>query len=460
MATFNRRQVLTALGMGGAASLFGIPLRSRADDTVPKRLLIISTNHGTVYDSWRLRPGNKSDSGTWSAPLSSMSKDEFSPILAPLYNHRSRLIIPDGLSMTSAEMDMAGYRHEKGWLHAWTGEWAYFTGNDLYASAPSLDQIVAAEINRPDRLVSLELSVESGTPISHAGQAYPLPREHEPKRVYERLFGRALSTDPLLGKHGSALDLAWAEYNALAPNLDGVDLDQLQTHFDLVRDLEARLTGMSSFDCSIPSAEEFETMRTYEADFERMTALIQVAFGCDLTRVISISMGEIPAADFGWSGYMSGNVHFDFAHRIYEDPSAMQAMIDYGIFHSRQIAALVDALASTPDVDGRSVMDNTLIVWGNELGDGWHSYHQWCPVLIGGDWYFEPGMYHHWPTGQSPVEMLTSTGMQRSGIPHHHLLVSVARAMGLDVDSIGLTSARSADGDTVDFRGEIAELRS
>ncbi len=49
-------------------------------------------------------------------------------------------------------------------------------------------------------------------------------------------------------------------------------------------------------------------------------------------------------------------------------------------------------------------MDNTLIVWGSELGDGWHGYRNYCPVIIGGSWAFNTGRYMYWPH-ETPVEM-------------------------------------------------------
>ena len=256
------------------------------------------------------------------------------------------------------------------------------------------------------------------------------------------------------------LDLARAEYDALAPQLGPADRAQLQTHFDLVRDLETRLAGMASAVCDIPDPGFAKLPEDYNAEFEVMVELVRVALSCDLTRVVSLSMGDIPARDFGWESYLSGDVHFDFAHRIHEDPDARQAMIDYNRFHAAQLAHLLDALASTPDVDGRSLLDNTLVVWGNELGDGWHSYHRYCPVLAGGGWHFQTGRYHHWPVGGTPMPMLQPSGLVDSGLPHHHLLVSIAQAMGLERDHIGLSEARTPAGERLQFTGPIAALRA
>ena len=108
-------------------------------------------------------------------------------------------------------------------------------------------------------------------------------------------------------------------------------------------------------------------------------------------------------------------------------------------------------------------MDNTLIVWGSELGDGWHGYGRYCPVLIGGSWAFATGRYLYWPH-TTPVEMrvpaqVAAGGATRfAGVPHQRLLVSVARAMGLDVDHVGLSHVRGQRGDFVDVSGPLGRL--
>ena len=45
-----------------------------------------------------------------------------------------------------------------------------------------------------------------------------------------------------------------------------------------------------------------------------------------------------------------------------------------------------------------------------------------------------------------------------SGIPHQRLLVSVARAMGLEVDHVGLTHVRGQRGDFIDVSGPLSGL--
>jgi len=139
------------------------------------------------------------------------------------------------------------------------------------------------------------------------------------------------------------------------------------------------------------------------------------------------------------------------------------AMTDYVRHHARQVARLVETLEAVPDAGGGSVMDNTLIVWGSELGDGWHGYSHYNPVLIGGSWAFRTGRYLYWPH-ETPVQMRVPSlvapgGRTRfAGVPHQRLLVSVARAMGIDIDHVGLRQVRGQRGDFVNVAGPLDGL--
>ena len=77
--------------------------------------------------------------------LNAIDKADWSKPLAPFYPHRKRLLALDGLSLATAELDVDGDRHPKGWLQAWTGNWAYMDGSRYAARSPSLDQLIAAQ---------------------------------------------------------------------------------------------------------------------------------------------------------------------------------------------------------------------------------------------------------------------------------------------------------------------------
>lgn len=457
----HRRHFLETLGVVGLSALgLGRALAQPDAGAAPKRLILVSHCHGWPYDAWKMRPPGVDVSGPWERPLVELSREAFSQPLAPLYAHRARMLALDGLSLATAELDMDGNRHDTGWVHAWTGNWADFGGTDTLAQSASLDQRVSAFLARPDRLQSLELSVddvrEAGRPISYAASGARLPVESAPARVWQRIFGPSRAPDPLAGRRKSVLDFAYGEYAALAPRLGTVQRQKLDAHFALLQRLGGRLEGMANLNCggvpAMPSAQP-----TYNARFDAFADLIGAAFSCDVTRVVSLSLGEMPTADFGWD-HLTDDVHKGLAHEVFNDPQKHQAMADYVTLHAEQIARLVTVLEGLPDIDGNSVMDNTLIVWGSEMANGWHGYQHYCPVIIGGDWHFRTGRYLYWPH-ETPIQLLTPTGYTpTSGMPHQRLLVSVAQSMGLDVNGVGIEHVQSQTGIRVECTGPLPGL--
>ncbi len=453
---------LTALGVGLPDGM----LRAFAQSsTAARRLVVISHCHGWPYAAWRIRPAGQPEAEPWAIDLRTLSEREFSRPLAPLYPHRRRLLALDGLSLATAELDSGGNNHDRGWIHAWTGNNADFAARDTRSTSASLDQLVAARIARPDRLPSLELSVdaalEAGRPISYTPGGIRLPAESTPLRAWERVFGPASSGDAVGQRRRTTIDFAHNEYQALAPKVDATDRERLESHFGLVERLGHRLEGLATLSCDAPTRPAADFVR-YDMRFDAFADIIAAAFSCDITKVVSLSLGEMPTAEFG-ADHISDKVHKGIAHFIYDDAEKYAAMADYVGYHARQVARLVSTLEAVPDPAGGSIMDHTLIVWGSELGDGWHGYRHYCPVLIGGSWAFETGRYMYWPHAtpaemRVPPQVVAGGGTRFSGIPHQRLLVSVARAMGLEVDHVGLRHARGQRGDFIDLTGPLDGL--
>lgn len=454
----NRRRFLKTLGLGASAGMLGLP-RVASANGAPKRLIILSSAHGSIYDHWKMRPSGASDEERWTAKLNKLDESDYSMVFAPLRNIQSRTVMLDGISLASAELDLPGYRHEKGWIHSWTGDWVHFTGDALFATKPSLDQLVAGQIARPDRIPSLELSVEYGRPTAHAGMSQQMPMEENPTRVWQRLFGLSGSTDPLLAAQGSVLDFVNAEHDAVRKKLGRADKQRLERHFGLVRQLEQRIDGLSKASCAVaPGVDQIQVESgrdAYDSRFKAFGELVAAAFSCDLTRVAMISLGDIPAEAFTED---AGDVHERWAHEVYNNAEAAFGMGMYNAFHAGQVAWLTELLESLPDSDGGSVMDNTLIVWGSELADGWHGYEKYQLVLVGGNWAWKGGRYLHYPWQSTPIRVVTPNGANDAGIPHQHVLVSIAQAMGLHTDHVGLAEVRNKQSKTIDLRGPLEGL--
>ena len=465
----SRRHLLRAGGLAALGTAWpGGVLRAAAETAAPpRRLVLISHCHGWPYADWRMRPPGMRETRPWSLDLTPLTERDLSAPLAPLHPHRRRLLVLDGLSLATAELDAGGNRHDRGWIHAWTGNNADFSERDTRSRSASLDQLVAAHVARPDRLPSLELSVdaalEAGRPIAYnLGRRAAAGREHAVARL-----GAGVRTG-LVRRRGRRAPPH--DSRLRVPRVPGGRFRFRRRRSDPesspISDSSTGSVGGWKDSRRSPAtapprpAAAFEQ---YDRRFDAFTDIIAAAFGCDITRVVSLSLGEMPTAEFG-ADHISDKVHKGIAHYIYDDAAKHAAMADYVRHHARQVARLVSTLETIPDAGGGSVMDNTLIVWGSELGDGWHGYSRYNPVLIGGSWAFRTGRYLYWPH-RTPVQMrvpshIAPSGRTRfAGVPHQRMLVSVARAMGLPVDHVGLRQVRGQRGDFVDVSGPL-DLRS
>ena len=93
-------------------------------------------------------------------------------------------------------------------------------------------------------------------------------------------------------------------------------------------------------------------------------------------------------------------------------------------FYAAQVSALCDLLKAIDDGDGKSVYDNTIILWTNELGDPVNHLPYNVPfVLAGGGGTYAKGRY-------------LSYGRDKSN-PHNGLLVSVLNQFGMNVSTFG-----------------------
>ncbi|MEM9460126.1 MAG: DUF1552 domain-containing protein [Myxococcota bacterium] len=461
----NRRTFLSALGLtSGALMLPSLGRRaSAALGDVPKRVIFLMTQHGTWYPDWAFNPGGLPDDQNWTLDLSGTTPDEWSQALLPLYPMRDKVTIVDGVSLASGEADPAGIlRHEIGQVHCLSGAMVELVSGVPVSSVPTIDQIIANQIARPDRLRSIEIGI--GEPpfiVNYRDRLQLLPAENRAEAVWEQLFGLVGGgASSLIGEQSAIMDRVHERYTALAPRLSSEDRAKVELHRDLVADLDAKIEGMLDANCTAPATPGMEL--GYAESFTANVEMLRVAMSCDLVRVATIHLGDIPSDLIGYPG---ANLHDDYAHRVYLDPGAAQAMTDWTAYHSTQLAELMSAFDAVPEGEG-TMLDNTLIVWVGELGDGAHGFDKWPCVLAGGE-AWRNGRLLHYPrdlpfrTWSWDENYLPTTGR-----PHQELLNSIARAFEVPgTDGAGywrapLLSISDSEGNTIDCGGVLEGLFS
>jgi hypothetical protein len=147
--------------------------------------------------------------------------------------------------------------------------------------------------------------------------------------------------------------------------------------------------------------------------------LLALAFACDLTRVASFEISTaLNRIRYPWVQSM-GEGHA-LSHSGASDVDAKTQLLARQNWHSSLIARLFDRLSIIKEGDG-SVLDNTLLFWGNEVSMGTTHSHDNMPFLVaGGGWQFRTGRY-----------------LQYKGESHGQLLVSLLNAMGVPDTSFG-----------------------
>jgi Protein of unknown function (DUF1552) len=420
--SISRRGFLGALGALGASQL--IPANVMADNTPPKRLIVVFSANGTIYDNW--------------VPTGTETNFTLAPILSPLEAFKDRLVILDGIDVKSAQ-NGPGDDHMKGMGHMLTGI-ELLPGNTQggagqpagLAGGISIDQRIANEIGASTRFKSLEFgayvqSSDVWSRMIYADKNQPLPPMEDPVKAYARIFSGS-QLDPaalalLLKRRQSVLDHASGTLDKLAASVGTDDRIRVQGHADSVRQIEKQLLAKTAA-CTPPNASgtiDLSKDENYEAVGKLMMDMIVATVACDQTRVASLQFSHsVSMMTFPSLGISDG--HHDLSHVGDNDATAKAKLVAINTFYAKQFAYLLGKLDSVKESNG-SLLDNSLVLWVNELAKGNVHSHNPLPVVMAGKCggAIKTGRYLKLPQSQ----------------PHNNLLVSVANAMGVPLTTFG-----------------------
>lgn len=435
----SRRTLLR--GAGGVA--IGLPFldimmpqgRAYAASAVPKRYINFFSPNGTIYPAW--------------VPTAGTSPTDFklSAILAPLAPNQKNIVVLDGLTNTAATKG-PGDDHMKGMGSMLTGIELMPGTTQGGAGTPaglaggiSVDQVVSGIIGKTTKLPSLELGVESGSAgtvwgyTSYTGPGQALPPDNNPASVFKRAFsdlGTSMNAgQQLAAERKSILDAVIANYTQLNPKLGTADRAKLDAHLSTVRDLETRVTAAGAAAgaaCVKPAAPtgDYQKNASFPTVAKLQMDLLVMAMACDVTRVASLQFeNSVGQTQFTWLDPTITRGHHDMSHDADDNADTMAKLTMINVWYAQQFNYLVSALAAIPEpTTGRmgTMLDNTVIVWCNELSKGnIHSHSPQPFVLAGG----------------AGGALQSGRFMQYNKIQHNNLLVSLINMMGGTATTFG-----------------------
>jgi Protein of unknown function (DUF1552) len=145
------------------------------------------------------------------------------------------------------------------------------------------------------------------------------------------------------------------------------------------------------------------------------------SFVGDFARIATFQITNSVGQPFmRWLGIDKG--HHELSHEPDSNEDAYEKLIKINTWYCEQVAYLAKRLAATPEPGGEgSMLDNTTLVWTNELGKGNSHTRDNIPfVLVGGGLGFKMGQ-----------------AIDYGKVPHNRLLMTFCEAMGHPVKSFG-----------------------
>ena len=382
----SRRMLLRGLGATVALPFLDsmVPALTAAIPTV--RFGAVYVPNGMVMQNWT--PGTV---GTGF---------ELTPILEPLAPFKDQMLVVSGLNCTPPPGTRGG-THSRAATRFLTdvhpGAWN--------PEAVSMDQIAARDLGRHTPLASLELGLEGANfagscdsggfscafsyTISWRDSSTPLPMEHNPRAVFERLFGDNNTTDPAARaarrrEQRSILDSISADVARLQGALGAGDQRKLGAYLDAVRDVERRIeVAEAQGDREVPLVERPMGVPADFADHASLMYDLQVlAHQTDRTRVTTFMSGhELSGRTYPEIGVP--DAHHPLSHHR-GVPDALAKLTKINRYHVGLFAAFVEKLRATPDGDG-SLLDHMVLMYGAGMSDSnAHSPYNLPIVLLGG----------------------------------------------------------------------------
>ncbi len=401
----SRRMALKGLGVTVALPLLEamVPARTALAKTAAGkiRLAAIEMVHGAAGST-----AIGIQKHMW-APAATGRAFDLSPTsLAPLESLRDHLTIVSNTDVKNAEAfempEIGGDHFRSSAVFLTQSHPKQTQGSDVVAGT-SLDQMYAKRVGHETPIPSMQLCIESidqaggcaygyscvyTDTVSWASPTEPLPMIRDPRAAFDQLFGVGSTPAERAARRKrdrSILDFITSEVAALRRDLGPADQARLGEYLDDVREIERRIQKVEASNSSgdpreLPGAP-VGVPDAFAEHVRLMFDLQAVAFASDITRVFSFKMGRDGSSRAYPESGVTAGFHPASHHQDRED--RIRDFQKINTYHVAQLPYFLNKLKSTPDGD-RSLLDNTLVIYGSPMGNSNVHNHKRCPLIFAG----------------------------------------------------------------------------
>jgi hypothetical protein len=424
MPSSTRRDFVRQLGLGAASLPFilNLPGLGFANQARRKqRLVVMFSPNGVVPKTfWPAEAGEK------------FTRPE---ILKPLEPFQGKTLVLHGVC---DKVRGDGDNHMRGIGCLLTGV-ELFPGNIQggshtpagWASGLSIDQEIKNFLQKGPatrtRFGSLEFGVmvperaDTWTRMVYAGPNKPVAPIDDPYQMFTRLYGKKKDQELL----ASVLDDVKDDLQKVKKAISTEDRRLLDEHTTFVREMEQELRAAAKEKARVRVPELERGVRRHNDNMPRISKmqidLLVNSFAADFARVATLQLtNSVGGARMKWLGVDEG--HHQLSHEPDSNDKAQEKLTKINKWFCEQLAYLARRLAETPEPGGGgSLLDNTLIVWTNELGKGnSHTLDNIPFVLVGGGLGFKMGR-----------------SLKLPKVPHNRLLLALAHGFGHRITRFG-----------------------
>jgi hypothetical protein len=419
-----RRDFVRSLGLGAAALPFitNLPSLGFANQTRRKqRLVVIFSPNGIVPDTF------------W--PSEEGDKFTLKESLKPLAPFQDRTLILKGVC---DKIRGDGDGHMRGIGCLLTGI-ELFPGNIQggsdtpagWSTGISIDQEIKNQLQKDaatkTRFGSLEFGVmvpdraDTWTRMVYAGPNKPVAPVDDPYQMFAKLYGRAKDRATLAG----VLDDVTDDLKKVSGSVSAADRRLLDEHATFVREMAQDLKAAAEAKAGHKMPEPEPGLKHENDQIPRISKtqidLMVNSFVNDFARVATLQYtNSVGGARMKWLGITEG--HHEMSHEPDSNTKVQEKLTKVNQWFCGEMAYLAKRLADTPEPGGSgSLLDNTLIVWTNELGKGnSHTMDNIPFVLVGNGLPFKMGR-----------------SLKLPKVPHNRLLLALAHGFGHNIKTFG-----------------------
>lgn len=391
---FNRRALLRGLGASLALpwlEAINAPVWGQNEEIQIKRFFTFYTPNGyNMSQFWPSVTG-----GLSAGSLSNTS-------LSPLAGFESKLLLINGLdNHAGAPQGDGPGDHARGTSTTLTCVHPLKSADQLRIGA-SVDQLLAEHWSGETQFRSLELGCEGGGNAGNCDSGYscaysrniswsdeqtPLPKEVNPRLLFNRLFG---SLDPNQSpeaiaerrrRRQSVLDFVTADAHRLLTEVSASDRHRVDSYLTGIREIERRLDSTEFAECQANMEAPLGAPPEREAHAQLLIDLAVSAFRCDMTRVATFMLGN-GGSNLAHTQLGISEGHHALSHHQ-SDPLKLEQLARIDQWQMGLFARLLYGLNEVEE-GGSSLLDQCTVIGISEIADGNAHRHYDLPVVLAG----------------------------------------------------------------------------